>query len=266
MKKLQAETTSDPRLNWVQTSMDKAETIVLIHAVGHDLTYWDQQIEALRHEYNVVAFDLPGHGRSMGSSEAWSFEYAASVVAKLIEEINTGPVHLVGISFGGMIAQVTTLARPDLVLSLSLIGTAARFPDEVRKGMKARADSVRAAGMSSVLQSSLERWFTEKTREQRPDIVDRITKTILADDAPTHAAIWDLISTLDVHARLGDIQCRTLVLVGQEDPSTPPKVAYELAEAIPNAKIVVIPGASHIVTIEAPAAVNEALRSFLKEL
>jgi len=165
--------TAATRLNWVQTSTDRPETVVLIHAVGHDLTYWDRQIEALQADYNVVAFDLPGHGRSAGEPADWSFDYAAATVAGLVERVSSKPVHLVGLSFGGMIAQVTALARPDLLRSLTLIGTASKFPEDVRKGMRSRAQTVRTQGMSAVLESSLARWFTEETRLRRPDIIGR---------------------------------------------------------------------------------------------
>ena len=237
--------------------------MVLIHAVGHDLTYWDRQIEALAAVYNVVAFDLPGHGRSAPSLSGWSFDYAASVVAELISQRTSSPVHLVGISFGGMIAGVTALTTPELLRSLTLIGTAPSFPEEVRQGMRARAELVRAEGMTSVVESSLQRWFTEKTRKHRPDITDRLTKTLLRDDAPTHAAIWDIIAGLDLDDRLAEITCPTLVLVGEHDPSTPPAVASRLAGAIQGSALVVVREASHIVTVEAPEAVNTALLDFL---
>lgn len=161
-------------------------------------------------------------------AEDYSFDDAAITVGKLIETISTKPVHLIRISFGSFIAQVTTLARPDLVRSLTLIGAASHFPEEVRKGMKFRAEAVRAGGMSAVLQSSSERWFTPNT---------------------------------DVHGRLGEF-----VVLPEHEPSTPQSVAYGLAEAIRGAKIAVIPDASHIVTVEAPAAVNDALRRFLNGL
>ena len=89
--------------------------------------------------------------------------------------------------------------------------------------MRARAELVRTQGMAAVVESSLQRWFTQETRERRPDITDRLTKTLLGDDAVTHASIWDIISGLDLDDRLSEISCPTLVLVGEKDPSTPPR-------------------------------------------
>jgi 3-oxoadipate enol-lactonase len=261
-----ASSTSKAPLNWIRTSTDRPETVLLLHGVGQDLTYWDRQIEALREEYNVVTFDLPGHGRSPGVPQDWSFDFAAATVATLIEEIGGQPVHLVGISFGGMIAQVTALARPDLIRSLTLIGTASHFPEDVRRGMRARATTVRAQGIPAILPATMERWFTPETSTQRPDIVDRATKTLLANDPATHAAIWDVIATLDIPARLGEIRCPTLILVGESDPITTPAVARGLHDAIRGSKIEVIPDAAHMVTLERPTAVNDAVQAFLGEL
>lgn len=254
-------------LNWVQSGTDHAETVVLIHAVGHDLTYWDRQIEALHSRYNVVAFDLPGHGRSPATAQDLSLKSIVDVVVRLIETVSSKPICLAGISFGGMVAQAVTLARPDLVGSLILIGTTSTFPETVRNIIRSRANLTRAEGMAGVLQSSLERWFTPKTREQRPDIIDRISKTVLADDPQIHARIWDLIADeFDVHARLAEIQCPTLVLVGAEDASTPPHVAAQIAEGIRGSRLVMVPHASHIVTVEAPEAVNREISQFLTDV
>ena len=250
-------------LNWIRTSTDKPETMVLVHGVGLDLTYWDRQIEALRERVNVVAFDLPGHGRSSGEPGDWTWEYGAAMIADLIAEVSPAPVNLVGISFGGMLAQVTTLARPELIKSLVLIGTAPAFPEDSRNGMRVRAETIRAGGMAAVLQPSLERWFTADTRAVRPDIIDRVTKTLLSDDPETQASIWELIATLNIENRLGEVRCPTLVLVGEHDPSTPPSVAGALGKAIPGATTMVIPNASHMVTVESPLAINDALIGFL---
>ncbi len=260
-----------PQLNWVRTGTDHAETVVLLHAVGYDLTYWDRQIEALQADYNVVAFDLPGHGRSPGGPQDWSFDRAVAMISHLLETVSPepsrpAPVHLVGISFGSFLAQAFVLARPALVRSLTLIGTAATFSPATRDGMRARAEATRTGGMAAVLPSSLERWFTPERRAQRPDILDRVTKTVLGDDPAVHAAIWEMLAGFDVQHRLSEIKCPTLVLVGEHDPSTPPSAAAAVAECIEGAEIVVIPKASHIVTVEAPSAVNIALGRFLKSV
>ena len=132
--------------------------------------------------------------------------------------------------------------------------------------MRTRAATVRAEGMVAVIGSSLERWFTPETRAQRPDIIDRVTKTLLADDTPTQDHICQLIKKKNIRTRLGEIRCPTLVLVGEHDPSTPPGVARGLFEAIPAAKIIVIPNASHIVSVEASTAINQAPDEFLKSV
>ncbi len=253
------------QLNWVRTGTAHAETVVFIHAVGYDLTYWDRQIEALHDTYNVVAFDLPGHGRSPGQAQDWSFDHAAATIAELIQFLSDKPVHLAGISFGGMIAQTLALAYPHLVRSLTLIGTASTFPQPARNAMKDRAQTVRAGGMAAVLASSLQRWFTPATIAQRPDIVDRVTKTILADDPAVHAAIWDIIANFDVYDRLAEIACPTLILVGEQDSSTPPAAASALARGIRGSRLVIIPNAAHILNVEAPFAVNAALQNFLAD-
>ncbi len=252
-------------LHWIRTGPRGTGTIVFLHAVGFDLTYWDQQIESFRRTHDIVAFDLPGHGRSPGTPQEWTFENAVAAIVRLLGTLNTGPVHLVGVSFGGMIAQKALIRHPELFRSATLIGTASSFAEPVRAGMRARAEATREGGMQAVLESSLKRWFTPETMERRPDLIDRVSKTILGDDPKIHAAIWDLIANdFDVDERLGEIQCPTLVIVGEKDPSTPVAAAMNLKSRIPGAEIIIIPETSHMATIESPVAVNAELARFLQ--
>ena len=122
-----ADETNGVKINRVRTGPRNTSSVVLIHGVGYDLTYWDRQIEALLPDFDVVAFDLPGHGRSGGGPQQCSFGRLSAIVAALIREIGSRPVHLVGISFGGMIAQTTTLAYPELIRSLSMMGYCRRL-------------------------------------------------------------------------------------------------------------------------------------------
>jgi 3-oxoadipate enol-lactonase len=75
-------------LNLVQTGPSEKATIVFIHAIGLDLTYWDRKFDALRSNFHVVAFDLPGHGRSHGEASWWSFDNAVAKTSGLIEPVS----------------------------------------------------------------------------------------------------------------------------------------------------------------------------------
>ncbi len=162
-----------------------------------------------------------------------------------------------------MIAQALTLAQPGLVRSLTLIDTAAAFAEEGRAAMRNRAKAARGGGMQAVLRTTSERWFTPDTEAERPDLIDRVTKTLLADDPLVHAAMWDMISALDLVSQLHRIRCPTLILVGESDPSTPPAAARVLQENIVGAQMHVIAQASHMAPLEKPDEVNAHLARFL---
>ena len=240
-------------INLVRTGPRNGPLVVLVHPVGLDLGYWDRQIEVLRHTYDVAAFDLPGHGRTPGSVTDWTLDKAASCLARVVRDLDAGPAHLVGLSVGGMISQALALAEPGLVRSLTLIDTAAAFAEAGRVAMRERADAVRRAGMEAVL---------ETTRD-RPHLIDRVSKTLLADDPSVHGAMWDMIAGLDLVSELHRVACPTLVLVGEFDPSSPPAAAQVLASNIAGAEMHVIEGASHMAPLERPDVVNAHLIGFL---
>lgn len=177
--------------------------------------------------------------------------------------LGAGPAHLVGLSVGGMISQALALAQPDQVHSLSLIDTAATFAEPGRVAMRDRAEAARRNGMAAVLETTIKRWFTAETELHRPDIIDRVSKTLLADDPQVHAAMWDMIAELDLVSDLHRIACPTLILVGEFDPSSPPAAARVLRENIRGAEMHVIANASHMAPLEKPDEINAHLIRFL---
>ena len=147
--------------------------------------------------------------------------------------------------------------------SLSLIDTAAAFPGEAREEMRIRASMARTVGMAAVLPSTQSRWFTDTTVERRPDLIDRVSRTLLADDAAVHAAMWDVIAAVDLVPGLPRIAARTLVLVGEHDPSSPVAAARVLQENIVGAELHVIVGSSHMAPLERSDVVNDHLARIL---
>jgi 3-oxoadipate enol-lactonase len=251
-----------PILHGVRSGPRASTPIVFLHSAGLDLTYWDSQFVAFQ-DRDVVAFDLPGHGASMRPATDITIERMTAEVSESVRALNAGPVHLVGLSVGGVVAQSVSLHAPELVASLTLIDTAARFSPEGQQAMRTRAELVATEGMSPILAGLFSHWFEPNTLASRPDLVDRATKTLMNDDVDVHAALWRMIADFDVLESLGQIDVPTLVLVGEHDSSSPVAASEELVRGISTARMLVIPGAAHLSPLEHPAVLSQHLRNFL---
>ncbi|WBO22901.1 alpha/beta fold hydrolase [Sphingomonas abietis] len=251
-----------PAWHWIRTGVRAGPTVLLIHAVGLDLTFWDKQIEALRDAYDVIAVDLPGHGRSSAPPSDWSFEQAAATLVSLMEELAVDAAHIVGLSIGGMIAQQIAADHPARVKSLTLLATAATFPDEARAGMVEHATFAEANGMEAVL-PFLDYWLAAETIQGHPDVVDRVSTSLLRMEPAVYASIWRMIAGFDVLERLGTVRCPTLVLVGDRDLNTPTAYAQMLAAAVEQGSSTVLPGGSHLLPLDVGRDVTTKLESFL---
>ncbi len=237
--------------------------ILLLHALGFDLTYWGRQMADLGSDHDVVAIDLPGHGLSPRAGDVPSFEVMAGAVAAVVDHLGAGSAHLVGISFGGMVAQTAAVARPDTVRSLTLVATSCTFPDDVRQTLTARACSVREGKMGGIVPLHLDRWFPRPFRAARPDLMDRIARTLLPQDPEFHAALWDVVATLDIGQRLPAIACQALVVAGSMDPSASPAAGQAIVDRLARAELRVIGDCGHFPPLETPEAFNALLRRFV---
>ena len=249
-------------IHMVRTGPRGDTPTILVHPVGMDLTYWGGQIEALHGSYDLVAYDLPGNGSTPGTPADWTFDAAAATLAQVAESTSSERVNVVGISIGGMIAQSFALAHPDRMRSLVLIGTAATFSEEERSSARDRAATARRNGMAAIVPPTLDRWFTPETKAQRPDILDRVRKSMLAGDPATYAAMWEMIAGLNFAPRLGEIGCSTLIMTGATDPICPPETARALHAAIPGSRYAIVPRAAHMCILEQPVFINDQLLAF----
>jgi 3-oxoadipate enol-lactonase len=249
-------------VNFVRSGPKSAPSLLFLHAIGMDLTWWEHQIAEFAHHYDVIALDLPGHGLS-GKLDFPTFDAMAQVVAGLLEHVGVKAAHAVGLSMSGMIAQTLAIKRPDLVCSLSLISTRSTFPAAGREAMSEFARIARQDGMPKMAQLLTERMFPEPFRVLRPDVLDRITKALLLQDKNFHASIWEMISTFDVESQLHHITCPTLVVIGAEDIQANQEAGKNLARKISGAVLHEVPGAGHLPPVQTPEQFNALLRSFL---
>ena len=238
--------------------------LVFAHSLACDHTMWDAQAEFFAPSVNVLRLDLRGHGKSAAPAGAYTLEQLADDVKGLLDALRLSQVHFVGLSLGGMIGQVAALRFPMLFRSLTLANTSSRYPEQMKATWDERIFQVKsAAGMNAIAPATLERWFTPDFRARQPDAVARVAAQVRATPVNGYVGCAQAIARLNLTARLSTIDCPTLVIAGADDRSTPPAMAEEIVQAIPGARLTVIPSCAHLSAVEQPDAFSAALRDFL---
>lgn len=239
--------------------------IVFAHGFDMDHTMYAPQFEELPHRYRCIAWDMRGHGGSDCPSGPWSMQDSVDDLAAFIEGVNAAPCHLVGMSWGGMIALRIAVERPGLTLSLVVIDASADAEAPDRAALYTSfQDAIAAGGITDeLLEAGLPILFGERYRTQEPDAIgfhiDRIK------NMKTEAHVEGLRSFIHRDSlidRLGEIRIPVLVIHGEEDVAQPMEEAEKIANGIPGAELVRVPGSGHTTPLEAPDIVNGALEQF----
>ncbi|WP_251019217.1 alpha/beta fold hydrolase, partial [Streptomyces sp. ISL-11] len=149
------------------------------------------------------------------------------------------------------------LRHPHRLASLALVAASARFG--TADTWRQRGETVRANGLDPIARSAPERWFTQNFAVAQPAIVDWAVQMVNTTDPGCYVAACDALAAFDVRAELGRVGVPTLVLVGADDRVTPPADARVLVAGIHDARLAVVPGASHLAPVEQPAAVTDLL-------
>ncbi|MFF3608769.1 alpha/beta fold hydrolase [Streptomyces sp. NPDC002463] len=250
---------SETTTNTLQYRVDGPEdapVLVLGPSLGTTFHMWDRQIPELSREWRVVRFDLPGHG----GAPAEPFTSVAELGDRLLATLDTIGVQrfgYAGCSLGGAVGLDLALRAPHRVASLVLVATSPRFgtADEFRQ----RGVIVRANGLEPMARSAPEQWFTPFFAGAQPAIVDWAVQMVRTTDPGCYIAACEALAVFDVRAALGSIGVPALVLVGSEDQVTGPAEARTLVAGIADARLAVVPGASHLAPVEQPAAVTDLL-------
>lgn len=236
-----------------------APPVLLIHSLGASLEIWEAQARALAAGCFVVRYDLRGHGLSSPPTGPLTLDDLAADAFAILDAFGLDAAHVGGISIGGMIAQVMAASAPQRVRSLLLCDTALQLPPP--QLWRDRAAQVRAEGLQAVVESTLQRWVGP---EYLASPAGRgLRHLFLRTTVEGYVQAVLALAEADLRERSRGLPQRALVLVGEHDPSTPPAAARELAEALPAARLVVIPGARHVPLGEQAEAVNAA---FLEHL
>ncbi|MFI6403868.1 4-carboxymuconolactone decarboxylase [Streptomyces sp. NPDC050548] len=247
---------NSPALQYRFDGPEDAPVLILGPSLGTTWHMFDRQVPELAKQWRVFRFDLPGHGGSPAYPAGSVSDLADRLLATL-DALGVQRFGYAGCALGGAVGLELVLRHPERVASLALIATSPRFgtADEFRQ----RGVIVRTNGLDPIARTSPERWFTGGFAATQPAITEWAVQMVRTTDPGCYISACEALAAFDVRSELARIGVPTLVLVGSDDQVTGPAEARTLVAGIPDARLAVVPGASHLVPVEQPAAVTDLL-------
>ncbi len=238
--------------------------VLLLHGLGANGSSWTLQFAPLiAAGMRPLAPDAPGFGDSRYDGRGWTFERVAATLAGMLDTLQTGPVHVVGLSMGGVIAQQFALDHPERVRKLVLVSTFSFLrPENLSQWgyFFQRALVVYTLGLPRQAEIVAWRVFPEPGQETlRQMAIEQIS----AADPRAYRAAMRLLGLFDSRKRLAGLRVPTLVITGADDSTVSPERQALLAAGIPAARQVTLPAAGHAVSIDQYEAFNRILLEFL---
>ncbi|HBZ93905.1 MAG TPA: 3-oxoadipate enol-lactonase [Pseudomonas sp.] len=238
--------------------------LLLVHGLGSSTRDWEYQIPVLARHYRVIALDVRGHGRSDKPQEAYRIADFADDVAALIDHLQLPPVHLVGISMGGMIGFQLGVERPELLRSLTIVNSG---PEVKAKSARDWLEIAKRWTLSRLLSLETIARALAKLLFPRPEQAElrrKVEERWPQNDKRAYLASLDAIIGWGVREHLARITCPTLVISADRD-YTPVERKREYVAEMPNARLLVIENSRHATPLDQPERFNSALLAFHRD-
>lgn len=244
------------------------DPLVLLHAFPLHSAMWAPQIACLSSNHRVVAPDLLGFGASDAPAEpaAYTMRRYADDLATLLRHLGIARAVVGGLSMGGYVTFSFLRHHAGMVAALVLADTrAASDTPEVFERRSRQQSEVARDGTAALVEAQLGALLTGATHADRPALIDQI-RSIMSANSPAGVVggLEAMKHRPDVTADLAAVALPTLVLVGEDDATSPPDEVRSWQEAIPGSRLVVLPRAGHLSNLEAPDEFNAAVVDFLE--
>ncbi|MDR4534214.1 alpha/beta fold hydrolase [Glutamicibacter sp. PS] len=231
------------------------------------LQLWAPSVDYLKQHFQLVAWDLPGHGHSAPSTEPFSMSELATAVLNLMHTLQADGVIdsgsgllYAGVSVGGAVGLQLAHDAPGTFQALSVICTAAKIGET--EGWQQRAELVSRAGTPTMVTGSAQRWFAPGFMERNPVIATNLLHSLQVADRFSYAHVCGALADFDLRKALPTLTDPLLAIAGAHDAVCPPADAERIGTQAPHGRWAVVESAAHLAPAEAPEATAKLLLDF----
>jgi 3-oxoadipate enol-lactonase len=237
-------------------------TFLFINSLGTDFRIWDDIVETLKVYGNILLFDKRGHGLSDVVENTNGLDDFTDDVIALIQYLSIEKCIPVGLSVGGMIAQILARRIPRIIEKLIFCDTS--FKIGIEQTWNDRIITVKQNGITAISNSVMQKWFSEKFRKENEVKVSGYKNMLERIPAPGYIKTCEAIRDADLKEIAQQIKIPSLCVVGSEDKSTPPEVVKDLADVIEGSGFKVIEDSGHIPCVDNPQALSKLIIDFIR--
>ncbi len=235
--------------------------LILIHGLGADLRFWDDDVPVFARHHRVLRFDVRGFGASDKPAGPYSPLLFARDLDALCAACGVDTAHVLGMSMGGVIAQRFALDHASRVRSLLLVSTSSEVGEKAVSAWRRLADVVERQGFDART-ADASRAFAPAFAARHPEVVADMGRRSAAADPRGYAAAVRAVSDYNWTAELSRLTLPTLILQGLDDQLTPPGGAVRMSRALPRARLLLIKEAGHNLSIEQPELFRASVLAF----
>lgn len=235
-------------------------SIIFSNSLGTDHRMWQAQIDFFAQDYDVICYDIRGHGKSAVIEDTTLMDLANDVI-DVLNHCAVERAHFCGISMGGITGIQLGLIAPERFYSITIANSAAKI-GSAEVWLK-RADAVEKKGLADIVSTTHTRWFSDQFDYQQDAVAQNTIQHLSTTSAQGYAAACRALAHADLRDQLGTIMVPCLALCGALDPVTTVADGEVLKQQIPDCLLAVVE-ASHLSNIEQPQAFNQALLSFIQ--
>lgn len=240
-----------------------ARALVCIHGVGSYQEAWDDVAAALADDFRILTFDLRGHGRSSRVKGRYEIDDFVTDVLALADHVGFTTFDLAGFSLGGLIAQRLALLHPSRLRRLVLLATVSGRTREERERVLARLAALQSGERGAHYDASLSRWLTEDFQAKHPARIAYLRERNAQNDPDCYASAYRVLAETDFGGFIDQIRMPTLIVTGEDDQGSNPRMAQFMHECIVGSQLAILPGMRHSILVEASGPVADLMRDFL---
>jgi len=259
-------TANNITVSYTEEGPENAPVIIFIHGFPFSKEMWNKQMEALRENFRVIAYDVRGHGNSYSGTDDFTIELFVKDLLSLMDVLEIKKSVLCGLSMGGYIALNAIENHPYRFESLILCDTSCKAdsPEAKDKRMKA-IDDILENGIEKFADDSVKNFFAPDSFSTKKELVAEVREIMInTSEKSVIKTLLALSKRKETCSKLSEIKVPVLILVGNEDKITPPEAAQFMHEEINGSVMSIIKNAGHLSNLENPGQFNELLKRFLQ--